>query len=171
MILDAPDGKYLPEALRGKTMATNGGRKYTPCPYLRDEDGITILAHYPDGSGALAVREFGQWTSAYAAVPALPREFLEALVERAGIHRYLTTPDQVWATGNIIGVCVDAPGTRAIRLPPDHRGLIMRDLLSGEEFAADAQNGVQIEFAEGTTRVFEICVKEAPASRPADAND
>ena len=155
MILDAPDGKYLPEGLRGKTMATNGGRKYTPCPYVCDEAGTTILAHYPDGSGALAVREYDQWTSAYAAVPALPREFLEALVKRAGIHRYLETPDQVWANRSMVGVCVDAPGPRTVSLPKaDRNHKAVYDPLADEEFALDEQGRFTADFAEGATRLF-----------------
>ncbi len=155
MILDAPDGKYLPEALRGKTMATNGGRKYTPCPYVCDEAGTTVLAHYPNGSGALAVREYNQWTSAYAAVPALPREFLEALVKRAGIHRYLETPDQVWANRSMVGVCVDAPGPRTVSLPQiGSCPKAVYDPLADEELALDEQWRFTADFAEGATRLF-----------------
>ncbi|MBO4619694.1 MAG: beta-galactosidase [Victivallales bacterium] len=160
MTLDAPDGKYLPEALRGKVMATDGSRRYTPCPYVREARDATILGHYPDGGGALAVREYGQWTSVYAAVPALPREFLEVLVEHAGIHRYLTTPDQVWANGIMIGVSVDVPGPRNISLENGKWVRGVYDPLADEEFALDEQGRFTADFAEGATRLFVMLSRE-----------
>ena len=157
MMLDAPDGEYLPEALRGKVMATDGSRHYMPCPYVLVEPDVTILGHYPDGGGALAVREYDQWTSVYAAVPKLPREFLEALVKRAKIHRYVTTPDQTWVTSGMIGISVDAPGVRTIQLPKAGcPPTALRDPLSGEVFPVDEQNHAQVEFAEGATRLLLI---------------
>ncbi len=159
MTLDAPDGKYLPETLRGRALATNGDRIYHPCPFVRAEEGVAVLGHYPDGSGALAVREYDDWTSAYAAVAAPPREFLAALAERAGIHRYVTTPDQVWATSTLLGISVDAPGPRVIRLPQGHAGRMLRDPLSGETFPVDQQCAT-VDFAAGATRVFFLLDKE-----------
>ena len=101
------------------------------------------------------MREYGQWTSAYAAVPALPREFLEALVARAGIHRYLETPDQVWANRSMVGVCVDKAGPRTIRLPHEnHSSKVVYDPLADEEFALDDQWRFTADFAEGATRLF-----------------
>ena len=100
------------------------------------------------------------WTSAYAAVAAPPREFLAALAERAGIHRYVTTPDQVWATSTLLGISVDAPGPRVIRLPQGHAGDALRDPLSGETFPVDWQKCATVDFAEGATRVFFLLDKE-----------
>ena len=141
-------------------MATDGSRRYTPCPYVREMPDTTILGHYPDGGGALAVREYDQWTSVYAAVPALPREFLEALVEHAGIHRYLTTPDQVWATEDMIGVSVDKAGPRTISLENGKWFHEVYDPLADEEFAVDDQGRFTADFAEGATRIFVMRSRE-----------
>ena len=106
------------------------------------------------------MREYGQWTSAYAAVPALPREFLEALVARAGIHRYLETPDQVWANRSMVGVCVDVPGKRTISLGNGKWFDGVYDPLSDEEFALDDQGRFTADFAEGATRIFVMLTRE-----------
>jgi len=86
--------------------------------------------------------------------------FLAALAERAGIHRYVTTPDQVWATSTLLGISVDAPGPRTIRLPRGHAGDALRDPLSGETFPVDRQKCATVDFAEGATRVFFLLDKE-----------
>ena len=106
------------------------------------------------------MREYGQWTSVYAAVPALPREFLEVLVEHAGIHRYLTTPDQVWANGIMIGVSVDVPGPRNISLENGKWVRGVYDPLADEEFALDEQGRFTADFAEGATRLFVMLSRE-----------
>jgi len=52
------------------------------------DDAATVLATYPDGAPAMAIRGFGDWQSVYCAVPLMPAEVFRAIARHAGVHLY-----------------------------------------------------------------------------------
>jgi hypothetical protein len=77
----------------------------------------TVLGTLPDGSHGLLVRRYPTWTAVWSAAPTLPTPLLTRLAELAGVHRYITTPDVVWASRELLAVSVREAGVRRVRLP------------------------------------------------------
>ncbi len=155
-VVDAPDGDWLPESTRGKRLEPIfwGPRKkpMLPRPYIREDERTRILARYPDGLGALATYQGDHWTGLYSASPNPPRELLLAALRHAGVHRYLDTPDQVWATAGMVAICVKEPGPRTIHLGQPN--IVLQDPLANESFTTDANGDFTAEFQARATRLF-----------------
>ncbi len=77
----------------------------------------TVLGTLPDGSPGLLVKRYPTWTAVWSAVPNLPTALLARLADAAKVHRYLTSPDVVWASHDLLAVTVKDAGTRHITLP------------------------------------------------------
>ena len=154
--VDFPDGKWLPREMQGTVLKADrpGDAPYQPCPFVEPDARTLVLAHFPNSGGAIAVQEHPAWTALYCALALPPREFLLAAMKKAGVHRYIMDDDaQVWATRELLGVCVRDGGPRTIFLPRPGR---VRDALTGEVFQTDADGGFTVEFAARDTRLFVI---------------
>ena len=81
-----------------------------------DDAKATILGRGTRGQAVLAIREYRDWTSVYAAVPVHSRELFRRLAARAGVHRYIDTPDVVYATQSLLGIACNEAGKRRVRL-------------------------------------------------------
>ncbi|MBI5833486.1 MAG: hypothetical protein HZB16_14400 [Armatimonadetes bacterium] len=77
----------------------------------------TVLGTLPDGSPGLLVRRYPTWTAVWSAAPNLPTDLLVRLAEAAKVHRYVTGPDVVWASRDLLAVSVKDGGTRHVTLP------------------------------------------------------
>jgi hypothetical protein len=87
-------------------------------PVVRGDDPqATVLATLQDGSPGLMMRKYPTWTAIWSAAPNLPTGLLTRLADMAGVHRYLTTPDVMWATRELLAVTVNEAGKRTITLP------------------------------------------------------
>jgi hypothetical protein len=117
-----------------------------------DDPQATALGTLPDGKTGLAVREFGTWTSIYSSAPMLPTPLLRRIAELGGVHRYIDTPDVVWATKQLLAVCVKDAGPRKITLP---RKADVSDLYTGEKVATGVDS-FEADFADRATRVFVV---------------
>ncbi|MGN0867713.1 MAG: beta-galactosidase [Oligosphaeraceae bacterium] len=84
-----------------------------------------------------------------------PEPLLAALMRRAGIHRYVESGDQVWASPEVLAVCVKDGGEKRISLP-DKTLRRATDLMSGEVFPVDEEGVFYVRFAPLATRVFHL---------------
>ena len=99
----------------------------------------------------MAVQEHPEWTALYCALAMPPRELLLSAMKLAGVHRYINSADQVWATKDLLGICVKEGEAKTIFLKSPGR---VRDALSGEVFATDADGAFTVEFTPRATRLF-----------------
>ncbi|MBO4618747.1 MAG: beta-galactosidase [Victivallales bacterium] len=152
-MVDFPDGRWLPLELQGKTFAADrpNGAPYQPCPYVEPDAHTLVLAHLENSGGAVAVQEHSGWTALYCALAMPPRELLLSAMKKAGVHRYITSADQVWATKDLLGICVKEGGAKTITLKQPGQ---VRDALSGEVFTTDDAGIFTVEFAPRSTRLF-----------------
>jgi hypothetical protein len=98
----------------GPALAARSGQALGVVPRTHD----CLLAASPDGRNVLC------------SMPSVPRELLGALLDRAGVHRYLRNPaDVVRADSQLLVVHTRDGGQREIRLP---RSVRLRDALSGQ---------------------------------------
>ena len=143
--------------LRGEHPLTKGlagigyGTKRAVAPVcFADDPQATVLGTLPDGRPGLVVKKHEGWTAVHSAAPLLPTALLRRIAESAGVHLTIDTPDVVWASRDMVAVCVDKPGKRVIRLP---RKCSVRDLYTGAQLAANADH-FEADFADKATRVF-----------------
>ncbi len=134
-----------------------------PGRYLRyalgDEPGVLRLGVDENGRCALGVRpETEGGFTGFLGRFLLPKEILPALYQHAGVHRYVLSGDQVWASPDVVAVCVEEGGLKVVRLPAASRqpDTHARDMLTGETFPVDAEGVFQVEFEPLTTRVFRL---------------
>ena len=138
-------------SLNGRVLRPCGDKLVTPTVYATPAPDTTILATYEDGTGAFAVTRHEDWTGFFAGIAQPPREFWEMVVEAAGVHRYITTPDLVWATEGLLAICVNEGGERVITL---RQPGTVRDLLTNERFTTDDQGRFTAPFDARSTRIF-----------------
>jgi len=130
---------------------TGYGTKRTVAPVcFADDPKATVIGTLPDGRPGLVVKKHKGWTAIHSAAPLLPTALLRRIAEAAGVHIAIDTPDVVWASRDLLAVCVDKPGKRTIRLP---RKATVRDLYMGAQMAANADR-FEADFADKATRVF-----------------
>lgn len=82
----------------------------------------------------------------------LPHALIAALMRRAGVHRYVESGDQVWASPEVVAVCVREGGEKRIQLP--EKASRATDMLNGEVFPVDGEGVFYAPFDPLATRVF-----------------
>lgn len=118
-----------------------------------DDPNATVLGTFEDGTPAVMVKRFDNWTAIYSAVPLQEASFLRRLAESAGIHLYIDTPDVVWACRDMVAVCVHQAGERTIHLPAKST---VFDVYAGNAKIARNVDRFDVTFAERATRLFSL---------------
>ncbi len=140
-------GSPLTEGLASMSM----GYDHRAFPIVwADDPQAEVLGTLDDGRPGFVVKRFPTWTAVFCAAPAIDQRVWVRLAELAGVHRYIDTPDVVWAARNLIGVSVKEPGSRTIKL---RAPATVQDLWTGETLAAGAKE-FTTDFADRATRVF-----------------
>jgi hypothetical protein len=127
------------------------GRPSKPA-VVGDDPAAEVLATLPDGRPGLLMRKYSTWTAVWSAAPALPAGLLARLAEQAGAHRYITTPDVVWASRDLLAVSVDEPGERTIRLPAKR---VVDDLYAGT-VVGEGIDQFTATFGAGETKLWRL---------------
>ena len=140
-------GQRLTEGLGGQSYGDS--HQESPICYADDADA-TVLGTLSDGKPGLVVKSEKGWTSVFSSVPLLPTRLMRNIALLAGIHTYIDTEDVVWASKDLMAVCVKEAGKRVVRLP---RKANVHDLYSGEVVGKDV-DFFKANFAARTTRVF-----------------
>jgi hypothetical protein len=95
-----------------------------------DASAAEILATYPDGSAAVALRQAAGGGSLFVGAPGLTSELLRLAARRAGVHLYTQTDCNVYANGPIVALHAAQDGP--ITLDTGHRGPV-RDAITGQQ--------------------------------------
>jgi hypothetical protein len=130
-----------------------------------EDPAATVLGTLPDGRPGLVIKPQAGWTAVFSAVPMLPASLLRRIARLGGVHRYIETEDVVWASREMVAVCVRQPGLRKITLP---RPAFVRDLYTGHEITKSA-NSFEASFGPQSTRLFTI--RAASAGKPRHEHD
>ena len=102
-----------------------------PSPRLfaaADATPAEILATYPDGSAAVALRQAAGGWSLFVGAPGLTSELLRLAARKAGVHLYTQTDCNVYANGPIVALHAAQDGP--ITLDTGHRGPV-HDAMTG----------------------------------------
>ncbi len=104
----------------------------TVCPVLTiDDPAATVLGRDPaSGEPVLACKGEGRELRVLSTLPYVPRELLTAMMDEAGVTRYIDSPDViVRADSGLIALHTAKGGTYELRLP---EALSLKDALTGE---------------------------------------
>ncbi|MBN2451912.1 MAG: beta-galactosidase [Lentisphaeria bacterium] len=119
-------------------------------------DGVEVLATYPDGAAAVALRRGPRGASIFVGAPGLTSELLRLAARVAGIHLYAETDCNVYANGPFLALHAAADGEVALHVGA--QGAVT-DVLTGEAVG----NGPRLKLSlrHGETRILRL-----PAATP-----
>jgi hypothetical protein len=137
------------ETMKGLTGTYGVEHAASPACYA-DDPGAEVLGTLPDGHAGLVVRQYPNWTAIYSAAPLMPAPLLRRMSELGRVHFYTPPGDVVWATKDLVSVCVYQAGPRTISLP---RPATITDLYTGALLGEDLRS-FRTDFGDRATRVF-----------------
>ncbi len=107
----------------------------------------------PEGSVALGVKDMGDWTCVYSAVPMLPQAMLRNLLKQVGGHSYTDSgSDVIYANESYVALHSIFAGERTIELPGNYT---VYDVFNRQIVALDADSfTVTLDGKE--TRLFRL---------------
>ena len=114
-----------------------------------DASPAEILATYPDGSAAVALRQAHGGESLFVGAPGLTSELLRLAARKAGVHLYTQTDCNVYANGPIVALHAAQDGP--ITLDIGHRGPV-HDAMTGDLVGSGPR--VALLMKKGETRVL-----------------
>ena len=114
-----------------------------------DASPTEILATYPDGSAAVALRQAHGGQSLFVGAPGLTSELLRLAARKAGVHLYTQTDCNVYANGPIVALHAAQDGP--IILDTGRRGPV-RDAITGDLVGSGPS--VALPMKKGETRVL-----------------
>lgn len=140
---------------RSQRVAVMGAADLTEGPVFAVADPSAVvlgdLVHGGRRYGVLAERRFADWTSVVVALPLASREFLAALLDRAGVHRYLdNAKDVLLANRSVLLIHTHEGGKKEVRLQ-DAETLV--DLTTGETLRPH-HGAATVEMTPASTRLF-----------------
>lgn len=140
-------GQRLTEGLAGQSY----GDPHRGSPFCyADDPAATVLGTLSDGRPGLVVKAGKDWTSVFSTVPMLPTRLMRNIAQYGGVQTYIDTEDVVWASEQMVAVCVKDAGKRTVRLPKKRD---VRDLYSGEVVGKGVAS-FEADFSDRATRVF-----------------
>lgn len=110
---------WLTEGLEGTFYGSSHSRnEVTPTAVITDNKA-EVLAYMSEGDNkaALAVKDMGDWTSIFSAVPCYTTEMIRNVLEQCDIHIYSENlNDVIFANSNYVGINCAYGGEKTIRL-------------------------------------------------------
>ncbi|MBR2625513.1 MAG: hypothetical protein IKD23_03840 [Lentisphaeria bacterium] len=90
--------------------------KVTPLFAVNDPDA-EILARYSNGKAGVAMKKNGNALNIFSGAWQLDLDFIDFVLEKAGVFQYSSTRDPLDADSNLIMLHARTPGNKTIRLP------------------------------------------------------
>lgn len=132
----------------GLTVGFGVDRQVIPTFAAADARDGEVLARYPDGSSAVALRESGgPGFSLFAGPPGLTSELIRLAARKAGVHLYTEVDCNVYANGPFVVLHASQDGPVTLRLPAGKERIV--DALDGRPVEAPA-----LELRKGDTRIL-----------------
>jgi hypothetical protein len=151
----APATAWAEPTERGRALGLTQGfgvkRALRPLFAAAAAAGVQVLATYPDGSAAVALREGPEGASIFVGAPGLTAELLRAAARLAGVHLFTEADCNVYANGPFVALHAAQDG--ALVLNTGSAGEVM-DVLSGA--AAGQGPRLNLTLRRGDTRILEL---------------
>lgn len=114
-----------------------------------DATGTEILATYPDGSAAIALRRTADGPSLFVGVPGLTSELLRLAAREAGVHLFTQSDCNVYANGPFVALHAAQDGPVEVNFG---KNSAVFDVLSGAKIGVGPK--FTLPFKRGDTRVL-----------------
>lgn len=111
-----------------------------------------VLGRLTDGTPGLLLRRYADWTAVWSAAPNLPAGLLARLAEAAGAHRYVTSPEVVWASRELLAVSAREGGRKLIHLRQPAK---VTDLYA-DRLVAERASSFEVELPAGGTGLWRV---------------
>lgn len=118
-----------------------------------DAAGDEVLATYPDGGAAVAMRRTVDGLSLFVGAPGLTSEVLRVAARAAGVHLFTETDCNVYANAQFLALHASQDGPLAIDLG---RAGPVSDMLTGVELGAGPK--ITLPLKRGETRILRFGV-------------
>ena len=149
------DDHWLIKGVEGEFYGTNNGQKYvSPVAIITDKDA-TVLGYMNDktSQAAFAVKDMGEWTSVYSAVPCIPTEVLINILEYSGVHRYCEDPGVVvFANDNYVAINTAYGGEKTIKLTGAYA---VYDVYGGQMYSLSTDT-IKTVMEDNDTKLFRL---------------
>jgi hypothetical protein len=113
-----PENAWAEPSERGRalglTQAFGVKRALRPLFAARPAEDTQVLATYPDGSAAVALRQGLEGASFFVGAPGLTSELLRAAARLAGVHLFTESDCNVYANGPFVALHASADGELAL---------------------------------------------------------
>jgi beta-galactosidase len=121
-----------------------------------DATAAEVLATYPDGSAAVALRKLSSGWSLFVGVPGLTSDLLRIAAVKAGVHLYTQTDCNVYANGGCLAFHASQDGP--LRIDTAQPGRV-EDAMTGESLGLGPVLSVTVK--KGDTLVLRLSGKAA----------
>lgn len=133
----------------GMQQAFGVGKVPQPLFAAADAAGDEVLATYPDGSAAVAMRRTPDGMSIFVGVPGLTSELLRVAARAGGVHLFTETDCNVYANGRFLALHASQDGPLAIDVG---QAAPIRDVLTGASLGVGPQ--ITLPLKRGETRIL-----------------
>ena len=139
--------------------------KLSPLIGITDSKATTLAYHTGTKKVAMAVKDMGDWTSVYSAIPNLPQELFRNMLSFTGSHIYTDSPsDVIYANSDYVALHSIFAGERTVHLP---QKATVYDVFAGKVIATDCSS-FTVTLSGKETRLFRLT---NPASLELDTID
>lgn len=131
----------------------SGKNAVSPVAIVTDEDAIVLGTIAATGEAAFAIKDMGDWTSIYSAVPCIPATVLRNILEMNGVHTYCDDPNSViFASDKYVGINCAYGGEKTIHLPGNYSvyEVYTKTVISMET------DTIVIDMEDNSTRLFRL---------------
>lgn len=140
---------------RGRQLGLSAGfgvkQPIVPLFAVADATSDEVLATWPDGTAAVALRRTDDGWSLFVGPPGLSADLLRIAARRSGVHLYAQTDCNIYANGPylVLHAAHDGP----LEIDTGRRDRVV-DLLSGEDLGLGPEISLQVK--AGDTRILRI---------------
>lgn len=146
---------WLTKGQNGRFFGNSEGRKSVSPTAVVTDSKAEILAYMSDDANdaALAIKDMGDWTSIYCAVPMIPAEILRNVLKQYDIHMYTDSlNDVIFANSNYVGINCSYGGEKVIKLGGTYA---VYDVFGQKTYSLSADT-IQIDMEDNSTKLFRL---------------
>lgn len=145
MLLTGAEGKYYG--------IFSGRQSVSPVAVITDTEATVLGTLADTGEAAFAIKDMGDWTSIYTAVPCIPAQVLRNILEMSDIHTYCDDPDSViFASDKYVAINCAHGGEKTITLPENHS---VYEVYTKTVIATDT-NSFTVNMADNSTHLYRL---------------
>lgn len=147
-------GSSITEGIEGLVYGTSQPSMTSPQAYVKNTSNVTVLGTQMDGGKAgLVMKDMGDWTSIYSAVPCLDVKLLRNILKTAGVHIYSENADDVIYNNNhYVALHSETAGEKTIHLPKKYS---VYDVFEGK-FLSMNTDTITYQHEANETHIFRL---------------